>query len=1021
MYQSACSAASANVLYLGCYQHHSANNSAVLYYPTTNPTPVPTNGNGTSIGGPCDCTTTCSVFCNPAASGSVWNSAFNGGEEYWKNPTGSIDMLTIQGFAAGSSQPYNNCFNYGFKNVAARRQWHGTYGWLSNDACTNTSSIAPDQTKYLNCSIAGSLASNTVDLTYGTTTTNASVSGTVSVGANTGLISSGLTSTEDDYYTPVSGSMVHTLHSVNGAGYTITGVTTTSYASGLGTSMDIFPDVHCTGSTWAQSVQAKVGAWNSLATSLVAGGGGLVYPPIVQFLPGISNNFVYGPYSANIVQYDQTSGSVIYSSSLSCNISGSNTSFTEGWSYVLDNWNILYTGAQGTMQTAVNSSYSLTMGLSNKQLSTTVQTDCANALLSTWNLADNAVYPYRTDEYTSIMPLVTRREVQNNIMPTGHFYSYTMNDLRSPVRDPNGNAPFTNSGSPPPAGWSVNPNNNDCTGLSYTASGWAGPCSWVPTYNQIPWQDPNAYYWIASTTSSLASASGSAHFDGTIIGKPLIEGYIGTSSLASAIGYGWFDFYGTQINYCPLPTGYSCTGPNYIQWTYSNGGTLADLSVNCSGLTGPQLSTFLPQTTTHAVNNYQAHYLCRGASRSANIVDSGIWAVKWAETRMPVPHYNSFRPCASDRVLINETTAQCFTTSSMVMAGNITGLTTGSNVLLAQCPQAGIYSGCSQTSAGAGNYLLHTGSLVSALPSDYSHGLSSYYPNGFAGIVRFPSAWAICGQAPLSTQATGSNTLISFLSPQTNLRTGDYVDLYSNTALTVASHSVYRSTDTNFVISSSYSGAITASLYAQSTGSPTSSWQDTSQKYEFRYGQWFTSNRSPIYNSTGACTQSCLTYTPCSEQVVYISPNGENSGNSQTFWFTDTFQADSYGCIEQLNCEFWMQDPLYQNPFTPSCFVGNLSVSQDNGTCPNDFNDGLGDFTAYIPYPPQVEAVCALPSGSPSLPPGVTIPALTKPQLAGFPSYAGYTFSTFLDPWTVAANIMNVTASCRFNYSWNLI
>ena len=1030
-YHSACTSGSGapllGQLYLGCCGGMTATGSILVYYPSTSPTPVPRPGNGTGPSG-CDCTYPCDAGCDPTASGSVWNSDMNGGQEYWLNTASNQDMLTIQSFSPGTTQSYNNS-GIGFKNVTAKRQWHGSYGWTSNDVCARDTSQPSDQFKYLTYGVGGSIVNHATSIQgseiYQSNDTN-TVGGSVTVNGNTGIITSTLISGEETVYTPGhmddSGNVVWDTSFISryvsgGAGYTSDGTNTTHYHSGMATLIDIFPDIHCSGSTWDSSVQSAVAGWNNNMANISNSYIGVTssWPPIIQFLPPVTDPWSYGPATANYTVYEQTSGSVEYTESMMAMISSSAISFGE----TVVSYNATFNMTPHTMVLEHRHTYNLSLDFSGANTASAVERDC-EGLLGYWNLADNMVYPWRTDEFTSYAPLVTRREVQTDVTPcTNYFIPWNIDDRRSPVADVNGNAPWTTDNPSPPPGWTYAPNNNDCTGLPYTDPDWSGPCGYITTWAQMRWEDPNSYYWVWNATNSyLADAKNSTHFDGTVIGDPMIMA-TGSLGQATAIGYGWFDFYGENIYFCPM-LAEGCSGPSYIEWYYNHGGTLADLEVSVSGGQTGQFSTFLPQTATHAINNYQAHGLCRGAQRNSNVTDQGIWVTKWAETSAPAPHYNSFRPCGADRVLIDETTAQCFTTSSNVMAGSLTGLNGSKQVLVYGTGTDGIYTGCSQTADGDGTYTLHTGSLVSALPTDYHHDLASYYTNGFAGIVRFPSAWPICGHAACGTSATGSYTLLTFLAPQTNLRTGDHVDLYNNTSLLVGSQSVHRNTDTQFVVSSSYSGAITGTHWAQSTGCPSLDWYDSSPKNEFRVGSWFTSNRSTSLNTTGSCQQSCISSGPCRQSAVYLTPNGEAPAGSKQYWFTDGFKADSLGCIEQMNVEFWMQDPLYQQAFNPSpCYSnedgGSVSIVQDDGTCHADTDDGLGNYTAYVMYPPQVEAVCALPTGAPALPAGVTIPAMIQPPLAGIP---GYSFNTYLDPWTVYNNAVTNCLGCRFTYYW---
>ena len=998
-------------LYLGCCGGGSTTGSVLTYYNVTSPTPVPLPGDGTGPSG-CDCSYPCDAGCDPSASGSVWASAFYPGEEYWTNTSSNQDMLTVQSFASGTTQSYGGTVG-GFKNVAAHLQWYGCFGFTDNDSCSQSTSIAPNQTKYTSATVAGSLVNSSVGAEY-KSNSSVSIGGVISVNTTTGIISSSLVSAEDDYTEnetsagppPVYSAPIHTYHSYGGAGYTSNGVTTINYSNGMSTPLDVVIDVHCSGSqVFYLSVAPKVSSWNINAANIATGSMGDPYPPTINYLPTVSNPFSYSA-SALIVEFEQTSGSAIYSESMACSIVGSNTSFSEVVIYT--SW----TDNGPSLPAYIdNSDYQYSISLGGANTAASVVGGC-NSLLGTWNLANNSVYPFRTDDFTSIMPLVTERQVQADISPMQPFNAYTMNDYRNPVSDANGNAPFTTANPTPPAGWTYAPLNNDCDARVHTDPSWSGPCDWMQTYSQIAWQDPNSYIWVWDSTYAdgyKALSMNNRHFDGAIIGAPLLE------ASGSAVGFGWFDFYGRQLDFCMAGT--ECPIP-YPEFIYSYGGTLADLYVSVSApSSGAQLSTFLPMATTHATDNLFSHGLSRGAQISTGLASDGVTVVKWAEEKIPVQHHNYYRPCGSDRVLIDKTKTQCFT-AYPIMAGSISGLSGGSQVLVNNTGATdGIFTGCSQTIIGAGpTYTFVPGTLVSALPTDYSRQLSGY--GAVAGIVRFPSAWPICGEAAATFTVTGSNTLITTLAPQTNLRTGDHVDLWNNTASVITSQSVIRTDDTHFIIPIIVTGSVE---FIKSTGSPDLGWYDSSPKQEYRVGQWSNSNRNNSFNNTGPCTQSCVNAGACSTPVVYLSPNSESVNNC--YWFSGSFQVDEiYGSIQNMNVEFWMQDPLWQAPYCPSACNIMLTCTSDNMSCLADTTDGSGNITAYYSYPDQCEAVCSAPSGSPALPSGCSIPAMTCPSIAGFPGGPGYNYN--FNPhenWILTSNFLSASGSCRFNYDWLLI
>lgn len=1000
--ESTCSATSANTLFFGgCHQHMRKRESIVSWHNVTSPTPVQTNGdlNG---GGECDCT---EGYSGGNGSGSKWSNVFNGGMETWQDsPT---DLLTLQTFASGSTIDVGQCLQTGFKNVAAKRQWHGTYGFLSNDSCEQTRSIAADDTKYTVLGVGASLEYKLFSLTahenddgswymgspLQTFQQNDGASGQRLVNATTGIITSTVSAqetkqqrlkcNEDSDY-----SLQVIRHVDAGSGNTFACEFNRNYLNGMTT--DIDGDL--SGAVFCDTDIPSLGYWIGQFNAFTAGIGDAYF----EYTGSVRHGWSHGVgWSTNLPDGTLYRGD----NYISVTVSRSNTGYT--WALTADF--TLYEDAPGDY-TQYTMNYSGEIVLSQENYSSDMDDD-NEGLLANWDLTDNKMYPWRTDNYVTFMPLVQRREVQGNVSPIGYSI-YKQPDLRSPTTDVNGNAPWTlgvdPSPLPVPDGYTVNTENNDCYGIAYGAEFYSGPCDWIPSYETIAWFDPNSKYYTFTDTrygSLLANDLISSDMDGAIIGKPHPKG---------AGGEGWFDFYYHDYHFCPQPSGEDCVGQSWELFTYAGGGTLADAVVSTSGIEdGGQMINFLPKCATHWVNNVQAHGLSRGALRTCGVTDSGIWAVKWAETRPAVPSQNFFRPCGADRVLIDETTACNVINGSM--DAELAGLTGASVVLVSG---DAIYTGCSQSDNGDGTWTLTTGTKVADLPSDYSRPIEG----DVVGYIRFANAWPICGrqQVTVATGYSGSATgsVVTFLNAQTNLRTGDLLNLFNRTTGTVSSQSVSRVDDSHFFLSASFTGALTSSIYAMSAGAPDYHWDDDTQKWQYRYGFWNTSNRDASFSNSSSCATSCVSFTPCAEQVVCFSPNAENFANGNTSWFDDDFAADGiYGSYEQANVEFVMQDLLWQTPhYDPTAII----LSVEDGTCPdNGFDGDSGKEIIYYKVP-RVEALCSLPTSAPALPSGVTFPVMSQPPLAGV---IGYSFNVTLQPTTYYANTLgHCEDGCRFQY-----
>ncbi len=1043
-WDSICSSASKYTLYLSnCGQSNPNATTVSVWHPSTTPTPVPKSTGIGGTGGPCDCTT---LYNDGGASGSIWDSAFANGQEYWQNTSSNQDMLSynsasaVQTFVAGGTASlYNSCAGkIGQKNIAAKRQWSGHYGFSDVDLCATNSMVnPPTQTKYGTWTISATYTNNN-EASGALSQINLVCGGSLSVGLY-GIVSSTLSSTENDYY---DGS------AIGGPSYQTKMV-----------------DGHCNGWTQDASLTKSYFTQGDLPAVYLPGGndvgcdGDLIDTPIGenlgeiisgwnaewQPLPNDGINYSYTTYSAvtNPLSFNGTVTGKAYFSQSGMVVNTTETQ-TVAWNITSQTCSFTWLlssndhGQANINYPLINSiTWSGAFNLSNPITAQAIYADCVT-LLSNYNLADDIQVPWQTGNNTMYMPLVTRREVQQDVNPVMPGTVCTVPNYFDPITDYNGNAPFTSGNPTPPIGWTYNPSNNDCNGNPPSSPDYGGPCDWQQHYTQMPWFDPHGNYWVPDPAKlGAVLAFNSSHIDGQIIGKPLL--------FPPAQGFDWFNFYFTQYNTCTTPDG--CSGPAYTIWPYFYGATTADAFVSVPGNEGgPEYAGFMPMESTHWVNNLQAFgYPWNGAIRASNPpnVNGGeIYVSKWAATRIPLPSVNFFRPCGNDRVLTYEPSSTCIISPPQAGDNDINivnplsssngPMTSADNVLIAFSPfNNGIYKGCSQTLNGDGTYTLTTGSLVSTLPTNYSHELSNYYTslgnNGFVGIIRFPNAWPICGRIPISISTgysgslTGSNIL--FQAPQYNLRTNDSVNFYSNGMSLISSSILFRVNDSNF-FSKLTTGSLANAYWAQSSGSPDYTWNDTSPKFTARWQEFFTSNRSASFNYSHSCNSSCVPYSACNPQVICFSPNGESFPNGITQWYDDDFIADGvWGCYEQL-CgdntygEFGMIDPFYQVPKIPcnTAAAVNFTLLQDNGTCQTDTtNPDTGDITAYYAAPPMVEALCSPPIGNPYL--SASIQPIVQAQLAG-----NIAIQSFAFPLTIYELYKNEVASCggscRFAYQF---
>lgn len=974
---STCSDAfNAKLILGGCNGRGGTSYSLPAKYNSTYPTPIPRHGSDNV--GECDCTEEWTT----ALAGANWTGGLEGGYSSWQGT--SLDLATVQTFTDGAAWNYSECGkNYGFKNVTGKKQWHGMFGWTSNDYSPQSTSVAPDQTKYrtqqVTCTYENSTTIHGSPVYFWRNLVDCDLTRTVD--ANSGIITQSGKYDEDDYITVVD-TLCHrtdlsfkcgTFSTFEWDGETITETVNPARLDKVYPLSGFTPP-------WSMSPAKEGAGWiDADINADVHGSSDL--PTIDYWISYFNDNFSSLTKPAgNSWNISETYTNGYFDVTLDITVSRTATVYT---------WDFLYTLtwiADGGSDSYI--AFSGTKTLSNAYTVGTIVTDIEDNMLSTWDMGAK-YYPWRQDKYTPWSPLVTRKEVQANVQPID-FYLTKLWDYRSPLTDPLGNEAFSES--------------------------------WSPYYETLSWFDPMEKGWVWITNGEEASALDPSHIDGSIIGAPLLY------DSGAKIGWGYFDFWHREDRYCVSPTGYSCTPTHtYQNYIYRYGGTLADCiasACNPAFATGPQLSTILPVCSTHWVKNDSAHSLPRGASRGRIAADGAIYIVKWAESRIGTPSYNFFRPCGADRVLVDETKVRCLDADGN-MSGELTGLDLTKQVLIAfSDADDGIYTGCTQADIGGGKWSITLGTKICDLPTDYFHVFEEWYSGGtmdncgMVGLVRFPDAWPICGRASVVVSA-GNETngvKLTFGTAQTNLRVGDVIDLYDSTDTeTVTNKAIAaRDSDTVFYLDEDYSGAIVDSVWVKSHGAPDWHWNDIKPKYEFRVGEWTTSNRDAEFSSTVAPFTECMAPGACSPAIVVFSPNTESFpvARHHKYWFTGDFVADAvFGSIQQLNVEFSITDPMYQTPACPCANGATRQCVQDDGTCRDDeIVDGVQ--VIYYPPSPRVEAMAVVPVGSPALATGITWPAMTPPAIPGVEKES---FALPMEPWTL---LQNEQAHCDETCRW---
>lgn len=920
------------------------------------------------------------------------------------NPSSPNSMTGGHGSGASITLTFANqtmnlspCFKYGFKNVQARRQWHGIPPFLSANpvsyyTCDDGSynqyqpySNTASQTKYTTAAINITQTENLTDFDNPDNDLNvsATTSWTVSVDPHSGVCTiSGL-----DYWDPCnaySDGEPIPYYEINPNEQIGTAQTLTA-AGVMATIIDL------------------VQSGGTLSYLNTDGSGGAAYDTCLgdgsdcaaQDYPWPNYPYCCGEYT--YYQYSCSDTEITY--------------YTSNYGYFDDQ--------QYTIDTTI------TVTLSGENTSANIQDDITT-LLDEWDLADDAQYPWRQDQYVSIAPLVTRNEVPSVVNPIG----FGPNTNGDPTDDCEGNDPSSPD--------------------------------WTPTYEQIALVDPNA-----------------ALHDGSIVGSPLPAGYQGTFDF-NYIDYQWCNTGGPPGNSCD-PDG----GDYSYFYAYSYGGYVSGSS---AGTWMPQNATQWTDNATGAqfpggawifYNHNPSWTGClSGGDASCYVYAPANYCIaqKWAETKMAFTSQNFARPAGDDKFSYDENNV--YTINSTNTTNGVTEIFL---VATDDCAAAntsptlgsGIWGGPAvdgffEVSGNGSPFTL--GTKIFDVPSDWES--ESNDANACFGLLRWPNSPAILGLAAVTnvSNANGNSQLSTISLPTLGMGTtnanADYVDLYDKSLnLLAANAAVTRTDDTHFTVPVAFSAAQNTACIA-SNGAAPYYWDDTTSKGDYAYTDWTwwprliceasrinslwescanancgnsansNCNCSAINCETIYCnpffdpgansfanaftqTADCLPFTPCNPSVICISPNDESFATGTT-WPFKTIQFDeACGAGWQAEPQQVMQDLLYQSPHYPAtapCTPTPIAWTQDDGTC----NEGGGD-VEYYPHPPLVECLITLPtnggpnsnSAPPALPNGITIgwesPANTtgncaSPENMLFPpNSVGYALES-LALWTLWSN-----------------
>lgn len=851
----------------------------------------------------------------------------------------------------GTTDRGANCRQRGFKNVQAGRQWPGAFGWTvagcPDTVCSDHNYLSyqasAPQTKYrtLNFSAAQS-EEGFGDVTSGTTW-EASGSGSISVGAQTSLLSNSVVTTETgtDY---VSGIIVS--YTSGGAGYKQSVGQNYDPDTGLPVG-----DPFATGrkdflSGGTTAIDGNVGKDLSCANAIITHHGSVQFPAgqsLSDLVSWWNSNFSTKlPAITDLNNYSGTAtdvtggGNPNQTRTISIAWTRTLTSYSWSFSWVRDS-------NEGLVQYE-NFSSSGSATLSDSYTSADVYADKV-VLMGYWDMSDDAQYPPRTDGVWQIAPFVNRDEAAADISPLVGFIPATLDDKRSPVEDMNGNSPFTQplSIGAPPDGWTNGDGNNDNNGRVPTDPAYSGPARWQPTYSQMTWFDQAAYGFVYGD-DPVANHSGAQALDykqfaktGKILGMPMPRAFSDSDSYwynpSVSVGgtvcfENFFDYHARLEKSC-LDT----DDGSADLYTQGIGEWLSDAIAR----TGAQL----PFCATQWTNNSQAKTVPPYASiiaydkqtYSSGAVDvlSGlpnVFAQKFCEIPEIWPSQDFFRPAGADKFVFDETKVYCVTNASGSVAGSTWNLTDNAGNTPADGLDVsgtwggpsvgGFYTGCSYSGG-----VVTLGTLALNVPSDW---LDVSGDGGVCfGKLRFSTAPSLLGRAAVNAIADGAShapfssgwtPTYQFATAQTNFgmsqttspvsqETVDFYDASMTLLSGGAGDTATRATDSTFTASVGYPTA----TYVMIHGAPDYKWDDNLRKGDFAVFQWLFDYRTAGEIVRLASVTDCAGNNPPSGGPTanngYQAPEdlGDilDGGDGNTLaWSGDNFQAQ--GTIHYKPC-----------------------------------------------------------------------------------------------------------------------
>lgn len=564
------------------------------------------------------------------------------------------------------------CSDYGYKNVQAKKVWHGSIGFLP-ESCPDTYcnenntyvewkniNLTPPQTKYCTATREASYAENynyenyifnedtqQYDRVYYFNidyrkTRSAGLNRTIEVNKNSGEFTDTFVINQTNTDTCLQ---PFTIYWKGGDGTDVFATGTEGYF----TSSYISQSVGWKEYVYTNIGQDKYGDWSydpvkNYNIFILTGEGDFnptcnSDPNLGQSAIGIWEHF-FGEiprpvFKNNGWTYDSGYVSTYFPGNtqlisdvnrIQINITRTNTAYECGINLYLKAYE------PGPVTSEYTVSYSFVINLTNPYTSEAV-VSTIDSMLNNWKLDNDILYPWRQDGWCQFAPLVIKKEMGSEVSPLNVVWNPFVQDLRNSLTDENGNVPYSLSGSSVQLGPATSDINSRYPNNPSWIPTYGDPVNWIPTFelmNNFD-QDSRCFQWTTGTPSTQDANEISIINDGSNHGLPITQS-IATGSLSGSTVYvnsGIFD-------------------PYYEKWEYTD----------CSGFYGSKAwrresygefntgQNGIPKTATHWTNNFEANNFTLG-SWTIGLGDV-VWRQKWCELKINYPSWDFNRPHTSD-------------------------------------------------------------------------------------------------------------------------------------------------------------------------------------------------------------------------------------------------------------------------------------------------------------------------------------------------------------------------------------